>query len=347
MYVSMVSKVFLCGSHPVWFSVISTLKPLPLFFAFLAWPCIAKENNDVPNDTNDPPQQQVKEKSGRLKKSTDYLGDKYLDIIYNLDMFLSKRIYEREKNNSHLSLNIGNTWFESGDTKSDFRLRAKAHFPGTSERTRLFIETDPDETSSLEDRSRPISTDQLIKKGNSIAGIEYAKEAALTQWKQSASLGGDLDGGLNLLVRYRVRKYWALSPLWTAGFRQDFWHRGNIGWGETSYTEFTRPLGHTSWLHIESAIELREHDSPLEYMNAWRIHHRPLTNWGFSYRMSFFGDGPLENLINDRALSASAIYKIPKQRLYFYVTPEIYFAEERNYNPRYSITLKLRFDVTE
>jgi len=275
--------------------------------------------------------------------SSKYVNDKYLAMVHNLDMFLSQRTYEREKNNSHLGFSVANTWFENGDIKNDFRLRAKAHFPGTSERVRLFIETDPDESSALEQRSRPGSTDQTIDNKNSVAGIEYSKEAPLDKWKRSISLGGNLDGGINPLVRYRVRKYWSLRDRWRYGFRQDFWHQGDVGWGETSYFELLHSIDAESWIKVESAIELRDEDKPLEYMNSWRFSRQLSDRWTTSVRLAFFGEGPPQNMVDDRSISTSLVYKLRDYSVFLYLTPEIYFPEEDDYNPEHSITLKFRF----
>jgi len=279
-------------------------------------------------------------------RGRDYIGEKYVDLVHSLDMFVSRTTYERERNDSHLSLIIGNTWFEDGSTSSDVRLRTKVDFPGTERRFRLFIETDPDETRLLRDRTRPVSSDQSLDTKDSVAGIEYAKDSKLEEWKHSISLGGKWDDGIKPLLRYRVRRYWKLGPLWTAGFRQDLWHQDGIGWGETSYSEFTRAIGDRAWLQVQTSVELRDDDSSLEYVHNWRLNHDLTDRWSFAYRASFLGDGPLSDLLDDRAISTSISYFWEDRAIGLHLIPEWYFAEENRYETEFSLTLQCRIRMT-
>ncbi|TVZ38304.1 hypothetical protein P886_2665 [Alteromonadaceae bacterium 2753L.S.0a.02] len=280
-------------------------------------------------------------------KSRNYVGNRYVALARKLDFFVSRSDMERETNESQLSIRVGNTRYETGEGEFDFNLRTRVDLPGTEAKFKLFIESDPDESKTLAERNRAVTDKDSSKRETSVAGIEYTRPTSPFRWKHSASLGGKFNNGPDILLRYRLRKYWQMPYRWTSLFRQDFWHQSSIGWGETSHLEFTRPIADSLWFNVYGQIEVRDHDEPVEYANVWRLDYQYNKRWRYTYRFGLLGSSQQEKIYDDRFVNFRIGYRLRKEWVYLYLTPEIFYAEANNYRPERSLTLAFELLLTD
>lgn len=283
-----------------------------------------------------------------IEKSRDAIGDAYQDLAVRLDHFMSRSDLVREANKSRLSLGLGNTWYSDGEQEYDIKLRTRVDLPGTEEKFKLYFESDPDENKSLAERNRSVARNNRVNRNNSVAGIEYSKPTSLSRWKHSGSVGGSYSDGIDLLLRYRLRRYWQIAEDSTLLFRQDIWHKSSIGWGETSHVELNTELHPELWLNISADVELRDHDQPMDYANIWRLEQKISDQWRFTYKLGLLGEADEDrHIFDDRFINTTFEYRLQREWISIYLTPEIYYPEENNYHADYSFTLTCSFLLTD
>lgn len=287
------------------------------------------------------------EEEDLLSQGRSYLGKSYIDLTQTIDGFLAGKRLDRDANSSYLVLLTQNTWFERSENAYDVKLKGKVDLPGTERRYRLFIDSDPDEQNSLEERNRTVSQGERIREKSSVAGIEFGKVKPLTRWKTSFSLGGKLDSGFKPLVRARLRKNWVLNEKWTSYFHQDVWHLDGKGWGETSRSEFTRSLGERAWIQFLTELEYQDDDPAWQYIHSWRIDHILNEAHALTYRIGVTGEKPEDVFEDNRFISFSWRSRIYEDWAFLHLTPEIYFASEDNYNSEAAFTVKFEIFLTD
>lgn len=313
-------------------------------FAFFALLPSAAFCNDIEKSTDQAPHEDI------FDKSRDAIGDAYINLADRVDLFVSRRDYARNSNNSRLALSLGNTWFEGGDQEYDIKLRTRVDLPGTEEKFKLFFESDPDEGKSLADRNRSVARNDRVTRSQSVAGIEYSKPTEPDRWKHSGSVGGNYNEGIDLLLRYRLRRYWQVGEDTTFLFRQDLWHKSSVGWGETTHLELTKPLKSYLWLNVTAELEVRDHDKPMEYANIWRMDHQLTDQWSLTYKLGLLGESDEDDnnhLFDDRFISTTLGYTLDRRWVSIYFTPEIYYPEDSDYKPEYSFTLTCSLQFTD
>ena len=282
-----------------------------------------------------------------LDKSRNYLGHQYIALTETMDNFFAGKNLENETNNSFLKVITQATWFERSDTESDFKLKGKLDLPSTRKRYRLFIDSDPDEQNSLEERNRSVAKGERVRDGNSVAGLEIAKRKPPTEWRQSVSLGAKLNSGFDALVRFRVRKTWVLNEKWASFFRQDVWYLDDVGWGETSRLELTHALSDKSWFQIMTEIEYQDDDPQWQYIHSWRVDQKLSETYAFTYLIGVSGEGTSNALSDNRFINFSVRSRIYDDWVFLHLTPEVFFAKEDDYEPEHAFTLKLEIFLTD
>ena len=282
-----------------------------------------------------------------LDKSRDYIGDSYVSLAEKLDIFIARKPRDRNYNNSALSVLVSATNFEGSEAAHDISIRSKLDLPGTKDRFQLFLETDPDESDTLANANRPVSTGERITRQDAVAGIEFSTKEQLARWRHSVSLGGKLNDGIDLLVRYRLRKSWQLPNRWMSQVRQDFWYQDGIGWGETSHLKFARPIADKYLFDVVTQFRAEDSDDPYEYANVWRLDHRFLDSWNVTYKFGLLGESDGGTMLDDFFINFSLGYRLKRNWVYVFLTPEIFYAEESRHKPERSLTLSFELLFTD
>jgi len=307
--------------------------------------CNSDGDHEVPQDSGNTKQSCEKDEPF-YKQGKDYLKDRYLLLTDSLDRLFSGKNWSPGVNHSKLAIESSETWYEAGVKQSDFRVRAKVDLPRTRRRYRLFVDSDPDQTRTLADRTRGVSLGSDLNKKATVAGIEYSEDAPLHRWKSSLSLGGRYDGGLRILTRYRIRKYWQPSESWLNYVHQDLWYLDGVGWGETSEVTIAHEIDDKTSVQFQFDLENRQEEKNIEYANTWKLGRKMSERATIVYTFGLLGEGEASNMADNKFINASFRYRLRNEWMDVYLTPEIFYAEEFNYRPERSLTLTFRMAIT-
>lgn len=285
----------------------------------------------------------------RLAYTRTSLGRGYISMSEKIDRFFAGRSYDGlGENRSRLAMQTANTWFETGHQQADVRVRASVDLPNTEQRYKLFLESDPREENTLEERTRAVSRGDQINRDSSVLGLQFSKpKTDPSKWRTDLSIAGRFRGGIKPLVRGRLRKYIDLGESWRSYFRQDIWHLEGIGWGETTRWELNRPLG--DWFHFEwmAELEYRDEDDPLAYANTYRLFQNVSEDLEVVYALGFLGEGSETDMRDDRFINVSFKYRLYQDWVFIDFTPEYFFPEENDHEGELSYTITLRVWFTE
>lgn len=285
----------------------------------------------------------------RLAYTRTSLGRGYISMSEKIDRFFAGRSYDGlGENRSRLALQTANTWFETGHQQADVRVRASVDLPNTEQRYKLFLESDPREENTLEERTRAVSRGDQINRDSSVLGLQFSKpKRDPSKWRTDLSLGARFRNGIKPLVRGRLRKYIDLTENWRSYFRQDVWHLESVGWGETTRWELSRPVG--DWFHFQwmAELEYRDDDNPLAYANTYRLFHNVSENLEVVYSLGFLGEGSETDMRDDRFANVSFKYRLYQDWVFIDFTPEYFFPEENDHEGELSYTITLRVWFTE
>ena len=285
----------------------------------------------------------------RLAYTRDSLGRGYISMSEKLDRFFAGRSYDGlGENESRFGIEMANTWFETGHQRPDIRLRTSIDLPNTEHRYKVFLESDPREGNSLENRTRAVSQGDQLNRSSSVLGLQFSKPRRdPSKWRTDLSLGARFRKGIKPLVRGRLRKYIDLGENWRSYFRQDVWHLEGVGWGETSRWELSRPLGdrfHFRWM---AELEYRDEADPLAYANTYRLYQNVSEDLEVVYTYGFLGEGSESDMRDDRFANVSFRYRLYQNWIFIDFTPEYFFRDVDDHEGELSYTINLRVWFTD
>lgn len=282
-----------------------------------------------------------------LEKFRDNTTEDYSALSASIDEFFYGEELENIDSDSHLKLELQNTFYKSGEIKQDVKLRAKLDLPNTEKKFKLIFSSDAEKEESLEERVSNDASGERIKANDSFAGVEYKPDSEESKWDKSLTGGIKLRSPLLPFVKYDLDNKWRLSELWTSEFEQTFWYLDDEGFGETSELKFTRPITESYRLKISSEVEFRDRDNTFYYDIILSTIHRLNPVSSIEYYVGSLGESQPTNQITRHVLGANYRKLLHEDWLFLNIEPGLSFPREENWKPQPSFSLELQIYFTD
>lgn len=282
------------------------------------------------------------------EQKRDEMTETWLGWTQGIDSFLSGTESEAAQNKSYLKIELKSTFEESGEMESDARIKAKVDLPNTKRRLKLVFSSDDREEDTLEERVRPKSTGERVRKEESIAGLLFEPDNENRKWKRKVSAGVKFRSPPDPYVRFRVNRDWEMKDSkWSARFEEEVWYFDAKGWGSTAELEFIRPITENYSLSIFSGAEYRDEFDAWEFVQTLSTRHRLDKRSSIEYRLGLFGLSQPNPRLTSFFIGSSYRKLIHEDWVVMTFSPELFFPREENWSAEPSVTFRLEIFFTE
>ncbi len=280
--------------------------------------------------------------------AVDWLVDKrnswakgWVKMASNIDGFLAGTEAESQADNSYMRLTIEEAWRESEGFESDIDLKLKMALPRAKKRWNLFVENRLESKEPLDERESPTITDNDDNSDSSgfYAGVESKRK--LRGWEFAPRAGVRFRFPMQPFVSFSLKRTFDLNEHWNA--RSDnrvfYYHNGDRGSRHALY--FERPLSGDSFFRFSNKVRFIENDNRWEYGQVASLQHR--IDEKRATEASVGWNGEQEYGVSDNRYYLNWRYRqaLYEDWLFWGVTPELSFAREDEYEPRWAVFTRL------
>lgn len=264
-----------------------------------------------------------------------------LDSYFGTDDFLDV------DNRSYLRVSEELEWMDSEGFTNSIGTRFKVDMPTTKKRLKLVFESNPEETQTEEEERnrRAANRDLEETKNSSVIGLEKSSDTDPKKaWRTRVNGGLKLRTPLDPYLRVSSRRMWEQKdgPWYLESYNRASWFNSE-GYSVRSRWELNRRLSETSILRFTSQLQWREEQDKMQF--GQRVELSKVLNARTVVRWAMIAE--LESASNlhveDYYVQMNFRRDIHDEVLFLDFVPELHFAEEDEYDPRWAVILRLEF----
>jgi len=278
---------------------------------------------------------------GLLDESRDYVSQRFVATINDIDRFFGSERNFQESNDSVLQLDVTRVSGYSGTRNLVLAGRANVHLPNTERRLHLLIESDPDKNITTDARPGQAALMQTSKTPSSYAAAVRYEKPQDNRWLFSVD-GGVKFQGLSSHLFARSRAAYTTRLIgWQVKFTETpFWFN-NLGLGSSTQLDFDRTLSeplllrsssYATWLNDKQNFDLRQDLSLFQAFNE---------RTAVLYQASVIGASQPQFHSSDYVLMLQWRYRLHQKWMFVEVSPQMHYPQTRGYRPSPMLSLRL------
>jgi len=264
-----------------------------------------------------------------------------LDSYFGTDEFLDV------DNNSYLRISDEFEWMDSEGIKNSLGTRFKVDLPTTKERLKLVFESNPEETQiESEDRNRRTANRDLEEtKNQTVIGLErVSNKNARENWQNRINGGLKLRIPLDPYLRFTSERIWDNeSSLWTfESYNRISWFNSD-GYSVRTRWQSTRVMSAKDSIRFTTQFQWREEKDTLEF--AQTAEYNQVLGDRSVIRYALIGEGKGGSHPRMEDYYAQVLFRrdLHDETVYADFVPELHFAREDNFEPRWAVILRIEF----
>jgi hypothetical protein len=295
-----------------------------------------------------------------LEEQRNLLAKRVTSTAVIMDEYIARDSFDDTLvNESYLRIRVTQPFSTGYDYDPRVRVRARVDVPNSEEKVKLFLDTDPEEFDSIDDRRRGNQDGGSFESGDAVVGISFFQKARST-WNPNLSIGISTSP-TEIYTKVRVQRYDELPGPWQSRFNESLTYYDSRGWVSSTRYDAYRPLDNRGIFRISSEAQFNQEEEnprltegePPPKEDFWEFYH------GWSLYRQLDDDTSIEYSVAGTALSrpsprmeniwVNAEWRqlLYKDWLFGKITPEISFPRERDFTPTYAIFFELEIYIGE
>ncbi len=267
------------------------------------------------------------------KEKRDSLSSTWLATARSIDSWMSGE-ESSGRNKSRINIGIKQSFQKSGDHESELYIRGKLDIPNTKRKLKLFIDSETNDPSSLEDK-RLNNHDQSF----STAGV--SREHTTRNIKISNDVGIRFRLPMDPFYRFKARYLTNLNQQWKLGAEQKLWYYHSRGWGESSEIFFQRQISEQHSLRISTEAQYQKRYEEFEFGQFFTLNQSIEGNHWHAFTLGITGSSQPRPQTDSWYLSAHYKKLIYEDWLVFSANPKLRFPKDDNWKANPEIELRL------
>lgn len=297
-----------------------------------------------------PEQEQPAERIEAIDAPRDYLSQKFVALVSEIDRFFGDDRNYQESNQSVIQLDITRVTGYSGDRKIVLTGRAKVNLPSAEKRFRLVLETNPDQNLTGESTPTKITppANKVVTPDSYGAALRF-ENAQEGYWHFSSDAGIKFqsfksDPFTRVRGSYEVQfDPWRLKAAETL-----FWFKTS-GAGTNTRLDVERLLSEPVLFRAASNVTWLRDTKNLDLRQDLSVYHTLNDRSALLYQASAIGVSRPAFHATDYVLLMTYRYRLHREWVFFELSPQIHYPRELNYrsSPMLSMRLELLLDESK
>lgn len=308
------------------------------FAAGLGVSAQAAENSDLPDWAGE----QIDQTHATVGNWVDYTA-RTLDGLFGTPHSLSV------DNHSYLLISQESYWGESEGFESGLEGRFKLDLPTSKERLRLLIESDPEEfLGSLAEQGSDSRLNDRLSSDNATIGLDKLDpEDKRKHWSYRYGAGVKVNTPIDPYLRATGERLWSWGDnQWALhSYNRLSWFDSD-GYSARSEWDLSHPW-RDSHLRSFTQLQWRETEDTLEYSQRFEIFKVIDGRSHLRNGLIIVGEGLSDSQVEDYYLQSWYRRDIHDGILFMDLIPELHFAREADFDPRWALTLRFELYLSK
>jgi hypothetical protein len=280
----------------------------------------------------------------------DYLSEKFVTFVSDIDRFFGDDRNYQENNQSVVQMDITRVTGYGGDRKIVLSGRAKLNLPSTEKRFHVLLETNPNQNLTGESpppkNTPPVN--KVVTPDSYGAALRYEK-AREGFWHFSTDAGIKFQGiKMDPFARARGSyevplEQWRLKAAETV-----FWFNTS-GAGENTQLDVERFLSEPALFRATSNVTWLKDTQNLDMRQDLSVYHTLSERTALLYQASAIGVSRPAFQATDYVLLITYRYRLHRKWIFFELSPQMHFPKVQDYqsSPMLSMRLELLLDESK
>jgi hypothetical protein len=297
-----------------------------------------------------PAQVQPTERIEAIDAPRDYLSEKFVTFVSEIDRFFGDDRNYQESNQSVIQMDITRVAGYSGDHKIVLEGRAKVRLPSAERRFHLVFETNPDQNLTGESTPTKITppANKVVTPDSYGAGLRFER-AREGYWHFSTDAGIKfhsfrVDPFTRVRGSYEVPlDQWRLKAAETV-----FWFQTS-GVGENTRVDVERFLSEPVLFRATSNVTWLKDTTNLDLRQDLSIYHTLNDRSALLYQASAIGVSRPAFQATDYVLLMTYRYRLHRNWVFFELSPQMHYPKVQDYrsSPMLSMRLEMLLDESK
>ncbi len=264
-----------------------------------------------------------------------------------LDQYIARDSFDSDLvSKSYVQIRFNHEISSGNPNETRGTIKTRLDLPNSENKLSLFLDSDPDELDSVDERQRNVTGDTVDNRDEDmVAGL-----AMLNKFQET----WDSD------LRFGVRVRWPLDPYSKASFsrsdhlNEDWRSRLKFsasyfdsgGWRTDGRWDIYMPIDQRDTFRIINEAQFIDADNEWEFYHGYSFYRR-FTDSSLEYRFSVSGSSEPNPRVTSYGFRMPWRRKLNRDWLYFKVTPEVTFPRNRGFSDTWAIYFGLEVFFSE
>lgn len=258
-----------------------------------------------------------------------------------IDRFFGTDDAWRVDNDSYLRVINDLRWGDGEGVTNEFRPRLRLDLPTASKRLRLLIESDSAEERTAAEQAVPGLQTSEDRRRTTVFGVGTNFEGWFPEWKKQFQSGVRARLPLDPYARFVARRDIPLGGKWELNSYNRFAWFNSDGYSAKSAITIGKPTAPDWRLYYSTNLAWREERDYLEFAQSANLANVLSSHSAITYTAGFSGMSFSRPEVHNYFLTANYRHNVARRLVYFDVIPELGFADENDFDPRFALTFRI------
>lgn len=253
-----------------------------------------------------------------------------------LDSFFGENRIYQESTENYLKVNFLHLIEDGKSPRYDAQLKGKITLPGTEDRLKLLIESEPEDGVDEVGQDTPL---KALESQQQSLGLRYTVEPT-DEWSVNTDAGVRFRSKPETFARLRIRRLFPLDDWNIRAAETLFWYR-STGPGSSTRIDLERTLGSKHFFRASTNATWMEENRYFDLIQEFSLFHNLDSRRVISYQTAVQGKTQPNSHVTNYLLSVRFRQQIHHDWLFLELNPQVNFPKENNFNGVKSISLKI------
>ncbi|MYM63898.1 hypothetical protein [Pseudomaricurvus sp. HS19] len=264
-----------------------------------------------------------------------------------LDQYIARDSFDSDLvSKSYVQIRFNHEISSGRPNETRGTIKTRLDLPNSKNKLSVFLDSDPDELDSIDDRQRNVTGDTVDNRDEDmVAGLSLLNKVQ-EQWDSDLRFGVRVRWPLDPYSKASISRSDQLSEQWRSRLKFSGSYFDSRGWRADSRWDVYMPLDKRDTFRIINEAQFIDADNEWEFYHGYSFYRR-FTKSSLEYRFSVSGSSEPNPRVTGYGFRMPWRRKLNRDWLYFKVTPEVTFPRDRGFSDTWAIYFGLEVFFSE
>ena len=264
------------------------------------------------------------------------LSEGVSDASSGLDQYITRDSFDSDLvSKSYIQIRFNHDVSSGYENETRATIKTRLHLPNISKKWSLFLDSDPTELDSVDDRQRNVTGDTLNNRDEDmVAGLARIRERK--HWDTEFRIGVKVRLPLDPYTKASIFRDDSLAGDWRSRLKFSTSYFDTRGWRTDARWDAFVPLNQRDVFRLINEAQFIDSDNTWEFYHGYSYYRR-FTKSSVEYRFSVNGSSQPNPRVTGYGVRMPWRRKLNRDWLFFKITPELSFPRDRGFSDTWAI----------